>query len=301
MDELTLLREFRDTAPTAVPQEVRERSLGPSARRTARRRPAMRVAVASALLVTGGGLGAVVLEPSAPSAAAVLGRAAAVVSAQPDLTPRTNQWIYVRALLLDAATGKPGTHPGESWSRFDGARSGSRMPDGSVLVQDLESWPLGTPQEWYQALAHLPARPADVLAYLRSDPLYTSRAESAAGRDFDEVVEALSAETYIPPDAQASLYRALATIPGVGVDEDPARDLVGRPALSITYAGQTSLGRAGDRWELLLDPTTYAVLGTRGTAGSDIDLGDVVVKQGHVWYAVAILDHRLVDSAGDTD
>ena len=96
----------------------------------------------------------------------------------------------------------------------------------------------------------------------------------------------------MPPADRARLYLALATIPGVGVDEDAPADLVGRPALSITYTGDTSLGRAGDRWELLLDPETYDVLGLRGTAGSDIDLGDWVFHSGEIWYEVAILDHR---------
>lgn len=60
------------------------------------------------------------------------------------------------------------------------------------------------------------------------------------------------------------------------------------PALAVAMA------------KLLLDPSSYDVLGLRGTAGSDIDLGDTVIHPGTVWYEFAQLDHRLVDEAGDT-
>jgi hypothetical protein len=297
MDEMTLLREFRSDAPAAAPPEVRERVLG--SRRTSRR-PALRLAVAAVLAVTGGGVAATVLQPAAPSAAAVLGRVAATVAAAPDLTPRPDQWVYERDLFLDAVTGKPGTHPGESWSRFDGERVADRMPSGRVNVQGVEYWPLGTPQQWYDMVVALPDDPADVLDHLAADPLYTSTGDTRADRDFDEVTHALTAETYLPPAGRARLFRALATIPGVGIDEHAAPDLVGRPVLSVTFTGDTDLGRAGDHWELLLDPASYDVLGLRGTAGSDIDLGEGTVKHaGEVWYEVAVLDHRVVDHAGD--
>jgi hypothetical protein len=298
MDEMTLLREFRADAPSAAPPEVRDRALGAPARRTRPLRYAAVALAAAATLAVG-----FVVAPSStgPSAAAVLDRAAAAVAAGPDLSPGPDQWVYVRALFLDAATGKPGTHPGESWSRFDGERVADRMPGGRVNIQGVEYWPLGTPQQWYDMLTGLPEEPADVLTYLAADPLVTSKGGTQADRDFDEVTQALTAETYLPPASRASLFRALATIPGVGIDQDAAPDLVGRPVLSVTFTGDTSLGRAGDHWELLLDPASYDVLGLRGTAGSDIDLGEGTVKHaGEVWYEVAVLDHRLVDHAGDT-
>jgi hypothetical protein len=300
MDEMTLLREFRASAPAAAPSEVRERALGE--RRASRRRPVLRLAVAAALAVTGGGVAVTVLQPASPSAAAVLDRAALALADSPTPPPPTPlQWVYQRTLFRDPHTGQAGTHAGESWSRFDGALGADRRPDGKAHVQGIEYSPLGTPQQWYDVLVALPERPEDVLAFLRRDPLYTSDAATQADRDFDEVTQALTADTFVPPADQARLYLALAAIPGVGVDEKAAPDLVGRPVLSITFTGDTSLGRAGDRWELLLDPATYAVLGLRGTAGSDIDLGEgTIVTAGHVWYEMAILDHRIVDRAGAT-
>ena len=300
MDEMTLLREFRDSAPAAAPAHVRPRALGTPGRRT---RPLRYVAVglaAAAVLAVG-----FVVAPSStgPSAAAVLDRAALALADVPaPPAPTSDQWVYERALFRDPYTGQAGTHPGESWSRFDGEQVADRRPDGTVHPQGVEYSPLGTPQQWYDVLVALPEQPDDVLAYLRQDPLYTSDGATQADRDFDEVAHALTADTFVPPADRARLYLALATIPGVGVGEDPPADLVGRPVLSITFTGDTSLGRTGDRWELLLDPTTYDVLGLRGTAGSDIDLGNgTIVTAGHVWYEMAILDRRMVDHAGDID
>jgi hypothetical protein len=298
MDELTLLRDFRDSAPAAVPERVRERALGAPIRRT---RP-LRYAVVG-LAATAALAAALVVAPAStgPSAAAVLDRAALALAGQPaPPPPAAHDWIYDRALVMDPVTGAAGTHPGEGWSRFDGALSAGRRPDGTVLVQGIESWPLGTPRQWWDMLAGLPEQPADVLTYLRDDPLYTSRGASQADRDFDEVTQALTAQTFVPPADRARLYLALATIPGVGIDEHAPADLVGRPVLSVTFTGDTTLGRAGDRWELLLDPSTYDVLGLRGTAGSEVDLGDRVFHAGEVWYEMAILDHRVVDRAGAT-
>jgi hypothetical protein len=306
VDELTLLREFRDTAPSGAPSALRQRALGVGPRRTTSRRPALRLAVAAALVATGGGLAATALVPPGPSeAAAVLGDAARLLAQQPDpATPGPLQWIYVKALHADPVTGQPGTHPGESWIRFDGAKAGERRPDG-VHVQDLVGWPLGTPQQQYDVLASLPDSPDAVLQHLRDDPLYESKGASQADRDFDEVTNALTAETFISPQDRARLYLALARIPGVGIDDEAAPDLVGRRVLSVTYTGDLSLGREGDLWELLLDPETYEVRGLRGTAGEDFELGKgegggEFVPQGTTWYQVAILDQRLVDSVGQT-
>jgi len=306
MDDLTMLREFRAEAPASAPEDlwrlaVRDAGSPTRESRTVARRGRW-VVVGAAATVAAVAAALVLVPGSTPtSAAAVLDRAALALAdapAPPD--PGPHQWIYQRTVHLDAATGKPGTHFGYGWWRMDGELAADRMPDGDVHVQSLESWPVGTPQQWYAVVTALPQHPADVIEYLRDDPLYESDGASQADRDFDEVTQALTAQTLVPPASRARLYLALATIPGVGVDEHAAPDLVGRPVLSITYTGDLSLGRAGDRWELLLDPSSYDVLGLRGTAGSDIDLGDVVVHSGTVWFEYALLDYRLVDAAGDT-
>jgi hypothetical protein len=309
MDDLTLLREFRAEAPASAPADLWSRALRAAEAPArvdegARARRGRRLVAVGAVATAATLAGALLVAPgSTPSsAAAVLDRAAiALADAPAPPAPGPHQWLYQRTVRLDAATGKPGTHFGYAWLRMDGQLWADRMPDGHVLVQGLEYWPLGRPEQWYDVVTQLPEQPADVIEYLRDDPLFESDGASQADRDFDEVTTALTAETVIPPASRARLYLALATIPGVGVDENAAPDLAGRPVLSITYTGDLSLGRAGDRWELLLDPSSYDVLGLRGTAGSDIDLGGgTVIHPGTVWTEFAFLDHRLVDAAGDT-
>jgi hypothetical protein len=302
MDEMTLLREFRASAPAAAPPEVRRRVLvARPGRRTGTRwqlsvlASGGVVAAATAVVLS---LGAGPAAP--PSAAAVLDRAAThVLQSAPSPTPRPDQWIYTRFLQSDPLTGRPGTHPADHWDRVDGQQSAERMPNGNVHVQGVMSNPLGTPMQWYDALQSLPDSPRGVLDALAADPLYTSHGATAADRDFDEVATALTSVTVMSPKTVAHLYRALASIPGVSVAEDAPADLVGRPVLSITYAGQSSLGRAGDRWELLLDPQSYRVIGLRGTAGSDLDLKNgTIIPAGSVWYNDAYLDLQLVDEPG---
>jgi hypothetical protein len=307
MDEMTLLREFRDSAPAATPTEVRERALGVP-RPT--RRPFLRLAVAAALAVTGGGVAVTALDPGAPSAATVLGHAAqALLEADPGPTPRPDQWVYTLSSNVQRFAGDP--DPGREpikwpyWTRMDGDGYAEISPETHQLnVQECEcTWPHGDPEQWYAVAVALPEDPAAVLQTLRDDPLYVSDGTSQADRDFDEVTSMLTMQTYLPPASIARLYQALAIIPGVGIDDQAAPDLAGRPVLSVTYSGDLSLGRKGDHWELLLDPDSFEVTGLRGTAGEDwaVEKGTERVEKGTVWYEWVVYDQRLVDHAGDTD
>jgi hypothetical protein len=302
MDELTLLREFRGSAPAAAPSAVRRRVLEGSPRprpRLPRRLSA--VAACGVVLAATATVLALSVGPSAPpSAANVLHRAAdQVTTAAPVPTPRADQWIYHRSLEADPETGQPGTHPWDYWSRVDGRQYAERRPNGKIDVQPIVENPLGTPLQWYDLAHELPATPQGVLDMLTRDPLYTSHANKRAARDFDEVTTALTSDTVLPPESIARLYRALAIIPGVSVDRDAPADLSGRPVLSITYNGDSSLGRPGDRWELLLDPDTYRVIGLRGTAGHDLHLkNDTVIPAGTVWFNSAYLAEGVVDEPG---
>lgn len=302
MDELTLLREFRGSAPATAPAAVRRRVLaGPTPPR--RRLPRRLSAVASVgvVLAATATVFAVSAGPSAPpSAATVLHRAADhVMTSAPVPKPREDQWVYHRLLEADVETGQPGTHPSDSWSRVDGSQAAQRRPNGKIVVQAITGNPLGTPLQWYDLAEELPTTPQGVLDTLARDPLYTSHAGTPAARDFDEVTTALTSDTVLPPESIARLYRALATIPGVSVDRHAAADLSGRPVLSITYDGDSSLGRSGDRWELLLDPDSYRVVGLRGTAGHELDLkDDIVIPAGAVWFNWAYLAEGVVDQPG---
>src|ERR1700712_4059117 len=165
MDDMTLLREFRATAPTEVPSTVRQRALTAATRRPPSRdwRPialpggAVVAATATLLAVNAG-------PAASPSAATVLDQAAAHIlrtaSAQP---PRADQWIYSRGLDANPITGRRDARPGDSWSRVDGSQFADRMPNGRVHVQPIIDNPLGTPQQWYELAQRLPHSPEGVL------------------------------------------------------------------------------------------------------------------------------------------
>lgn len=302
MDELTLLREFRGSAPAAAPSAVRRRVLAglrPPRPRLPRRLSAL--AAGGIVLAATATVFALSVGPSAPpSAAIVLQRAAdQMMTAAQVPTPRADQWIYHRSLQADPVTGRPDARAGDFWSRVDGRQDAERRPSGKIDVQSIVKNPLGTPLQWYDLAQELPATPQGVLDMLTGDRLYTSHASTRAARDFDEVTTALTSDAVLPPESIARLYRALATIPGVRVDRDAPADLAGRPVLSITYDGDSSLGRPGDRWELLLDPDSYRVTGLRGTAGHDLDLkNDTVIPAGTVWFNWVYLAEGVVDAPG---
>jgi hypothetical protein len=307
MDELTMVRGFRDSAPAAVPAALRERALGVPPRRTPTRRTALSIAVAAAVALTGGGLAVATLVPASPSSAAVvLGRAAqALLDADPGPMPEPHDWLYTVSYSLNRYTEDEPVEVGrwKSWTRFDGDGYAEISPITHRLDVNTGDyhWPKGTPSEWYTAARTLPEDPDAVLQALRDDPLYTSDGATEADRDFDEVTSMLTMETWLPPSTVARLYQALAIIPGVGIDDHAAPDMDGRPVLSITYSGALSLGRKGDRWELLLDPETYQVTGLRGTAGEDfaLDKGPTI-HEGTVWYEYVLYERRVVAHAGDT-
>jgi hypothetical protein len=302
MDELTLLREFRGSAPAAAPPAVRRRVLaGPTRRRPRLPRRLSAFASGGVVLAATATVFALSVGPSAPpSAATVLHRAADhVMMAAPVPTPRADQWIYHQSVQADLETGQPGTLPADYWVRVDGRQVAVRLPNGKINVNATVSNPLGAPIQWYDLAKELPAAPQGVLDMLTRDPLYTSHASTRAARDFDEVTTALTSDSVLPPESIARLYGALATIPGVSADRDAPADLFGRPVLSITYDGDSSLGRPGDRWELLLDPDSYRVIGLRGTAGHEFDLKDgTVIPAGTVWVNLALLAEGVVDEPG---
>lgn len=306
MNEMTLLREFRSFAPAEAPAELWSQAVRTAERRPARVRRARRTRLS--LAATAAALTAVaavmVLAPSSTgpsSASVVLGRAAqALLDADPGPTPRPHQWVYT----VSWTTNQPSEPAGrwKSWTRFDGNGYAEISPIThklDVQTGDWE-WPKGSPDQWYAVARGLPDEPDAALRALRDDPLYTSDGATQADRDFDEVTSMLTMDTWLPPGSIARLYQALATIPGVGIDNGAAPDLAGRPVLSITYNGDLSLGRKGDRWELLLDPDTYQVVGLRGTAGENwTPDGGPTYREGTVWYEYVVYGRKVVDHAGD--
>ncbi|MEU5327646.1 hypothetical protein [Streptomyces parvus] len=62
----------------------------------------------------------------------------------------------------------------------------------------------------------------------------------------------------LPPDALARIYRALATVKGIGVTDHLVRDVGGRQVIAVTRAYD-----ANTRSEILLAPVDYSYAGER--------------------------------------
>ncbi|WP_329598917.1 CU044_5270 family protein [Streptomyces pseudovenezuelae] len=268
------------------------------------------VAVTAALLV-GGGSGRKVQPAVTPtvslkgvSAADLLRRAADVVAAEPDgPVPTAEQWIYTKQAQEpydEQAQHAEGLRkllagPQESWIRYDGTAMAMMEPDhkGEKLTlttraMHLENGGEGddrSAREMYRVLVALPAGGEQTLEALReknaiADPKGVAQAEN----DYTEISVLLDADV-MPSKGLASLYRALAALPGGSVTDHLVETASGRRAIAVEYHTRSpSPGteeRLRDQW--LLDPQTYRVVGMR------LVLGDKVVG-GSSLVATAVVD-----------
>ncbi|MEI5035672.1 CU044_5270 family protein [Streptomyces sp. S1A(2023)] len=129
-------------------------------------------------------------------------------------------------------------------------------------------------RETYRAAESLPDDPAALLAEVRA--LYPAfdtergRGESSTARTFRGLSTLI--ESYpLSPAARARLYRALGTVPGVGITDHLVRDAAGRKAIAVTYEEPGS----HERQELLLSPSDYSYAGTRHVVTEDHDLNEL--------------------------
>jgi len=211
--------------------------------------------------------------PAQPASlvARVLGTAARTVAAEPLTEPENGQWFYSRT--IDTQTGQP-TQTDEEWITFDSTKSAYHGPGGQLIIHTETGAPTippgtgalaafddnTTPLTSYNALAALPETPPALLAAVAAELARTGEtnfgqvaATALPQREFAWLSGALwNAYAAAPPAALAAVYRAIATIPGVTVDQQ-ATDAAGRPAIGITDdRGQ---------YELLLSPSTYQPVG----------------------------------------
>ena len=245
-----LLREFRAEAPASAPADLWPRAVRATDGRGARRRPHLRgpLVAVGALATVAAVVGALVVAPGStpPSAAAVLDRAALALADAP--APRTRVRTSGSSRAPCTSTRRP-ARP-ERTSATGGRGWTARWPptgcpDGRLLVQGLESWPLGTPAQWYDVVSALPEQPADVLQYLRDDPLYESRGASQADRDFDEVTQALTSRpSSRPPAGPGSTWRSPPSRASASTSTPPRTSPAGRCCPSPTPATSPSAARA---------------------------------------------------------
>jgi hypothetical protein len=259
--------------------------------------------------------------------AKVLGTAARVVASEPATEPSPGQWLYERSVMK--STGQ-GTQTGDQWITFDGTKSAYYNTGPSYydqkrhvyvkagqLVVDTQTGapavPPGTgalaafdinitPLTAYNALAALPATPHALLTAVD-----TELARAWAGQNYFGVTGTATTEPQrefawlglllwnayaaAPPSALASVYQAIAAIPGVSIDQQ-VTDAAGQSTIGITDDhGQT---------EILLSPTTYQPIGliTRSPAVKVKLVNGVTKDAGPQTSSIAIVQVSEVGAPG---
>ncbi len=286
MNDMDVLRRLRDEVPASLPvtsaetallTAIRAETAGPAipvapARRFASARARLAL-TAVASLAAAAGVTAVVTIGSGSHATGPLTvrelayRAAAAAAAQASVP--ASQWVNWREQqgrgstahvwnVWTTADGTPAAYGygGKVYS-FDGLPHG-RQYVGQPIIGTLRhggisvTWMYGTIPVSYAGLGKLSRDPRALERFLEHLKLPGSAPGPAMA--FQAVAELF--QTYVlPPHLTASLFRALADIPGVRVDRH-ARDVAGRPGVGFAF------GHSADRQEIILNPRTFRLMGS---------------------------------------
>lgn len=287
MDELTLLRNARSDieAPTqralgAGRAALLERAAaeGSPERAVTPRRWAPRARWAFA--ATGGSLvlavvvGNVAVNAQAAQAASFL-RAAAVETIRfADPVPGSGQYLAVRTHANWPVWTSPDEYtmneqtidvyvpadPGAEWvlHRDWGDMEGVTGQGSVETIRAVNGEFYGSGSTWLaQDLADIPTGSgAEVLAYF--DEQYVGGSASREEDNFVRIVDVLRSGL-VPAKTRASMFEALALIPGV-TSTDGVANLDGKEGVAI---GRTEMLRGGLRQEIIIDPATGLVIGER--------------------------------------
>lgn len=306
MQELTRVRELRADAPApdrALLAPGRQRLLAaaltderPRAVWDQRRKVVVAlvfvavsaIAVATTVVVDGGGAERKVTSAVSPTtgphlegmtAPELLERAATAVERQRLLVePRETDSIVTEQYLEF-----PGVEDSvrERWVKFDEAAynlgpatPADRREERRIVHDGPEDWqPLShSPKQVYDFLATLPADGEGTLQALRERNAVPDAAGAGqAERDYAEIAPLLEADAQ-PMRGLASLYRALATVPGGTVVDHQVEYGYGKRAVALSYPARldtpNALANATTEW--LLDPETYRVVGHRSLVDGEV-------------------------------
>jgi hypothetical protein len=199
----------------------------------------------------------------------------------PKATPNPGQWIYAKTVQYDY---QEGVSSAGNWITFDGTKSAYYEDPGGPLIvhtspmsppSDIKSDPLAafnaqsTPQTAYYALASLPTAPRQLLAAaaaagnafgaanLGGTPVASGAPRNKGQLEFDYLsllVWNAAGGVGAPPTAEAAVFRAMAAIPGVTVQQG-ITDAAGAAAIGVSDDGGYN--------QILLDPVSYQVIGLR--------------------------------------
>jgi hypothetical protein len=252
------------------------------------------VATAAATVAIVSGLDEGQVAPAPATASEALRRAATVAEQRSGPgVPRDDQFFYVASEGTELVTAAPTSDPANSYSYLYTKRReiwlsvdrGGLLRDTQIgpprwlSPRDERNWiaagrqdasgrigkdetPMGAIHEYHigdekfttaQLLAYDPT-PQELFDRLRSR--VGDRGQSPDGEVFVEIADALR-EAPQTPRLRATLYRALALVPGVQL-LGSVRDRLGREAVAVAFTEHTGL-----RQELLFDPHTAEVLNER--------------------------------------
>ncbi|MEU4227617.1 hypothetical protein AB0F17_25270 [Nonomuraea sp. NPDC026600] len=163
-----------------------------------------------------------------------------------------------------------------------------------------------TPQQYDAKLRELPTDPRKLLAKVTGDRHWIEGAREegvpksvvpADVRAYNVIMLYLSRYGTMPPKLEAAMYRALALIPGVRIEQGVS-DAAGRSGLGV-WLERAGDARAYRKYEIL-DPATYRYLGSRMVwLRDDVPPGrsQPVARKGAVW-STALLSSMIVDRPG---
>ncbi|MEO3793053.1 CU044_5270 family protein [Nonomuraea sp. B10E15] len=323
MDDLRSLREWRAEVP-----EPGQEWIVPQRRRLLTRIRGRRRVLVRRLLVVGalGTAAALALttlwpEPLAPGPAStqsvvrldssvVLAGAAEVASRRMNApVPLPTQWHYTKT--LDKQPNSDTTTTDEHWRRYDGMQAASLGEDGELQVgpvwnpMDANDDDL-SPQQYDAKLRDLPTDPRKLLAKITADRHWIegAREEGVAAQDvpanlraYNVIMLYLSRYGTMPPKLEAAMFRALALVPGVRIDQG-VRDAAGRSGLGVWMEGP---GDAPTRRYDILDARTYRYLGRQTLWLRDQFMSGSSTpsaRKGAVW-STALLASAIVDRPGE--
>jgi hypothetical protein len=237
---------------------------------------------------------------SVANAQTVLAQAAQRAQGRRFAPPRPDQWSYIETRSTAPGSPRIGTvqtprsplktRIDRHWTRADGKKV-ALYRNGKLAITATG----GFPPTGYASLAALPRDPDALLAYVAKDVPHATE-EERWDHTFDSLGSLLNANAVLPPWEEATIYRALAKVPGVTLNKG-AVDVEGHPALAVSRVGEGWL-----REEILLDRKTYALLGERSIAikdhvGSDDD-GSWTIKKGTIGDLTVRLAAGIVDRPG---
>ncbi|MBM9503601.1 CU044_5270 family protein [Actinacidiphila acididurans] len=217
--------------------------------------------------------------PGTQTVQTVLAAAARTAQATRQPVPGPRQWLYESDVVC-----QPTCTTETRWFRGDGKYFAHQDgTNGKVFVDAVMLSREGRPVDFtsdlrttYRKLSALPTEPHALLKELQTDPFFANRipmGELKRGKDGKvikigivtpptpparTILILLETVPAIPPHVSAALYRALALVPGARLSGGPVKDALGRPGVGISFLLGPQVSEL-----LILDPKTYAYLGSR--------------------------------------